>query len=104
MDINDYMASNRMANGLVKAVICNDGFRVSIQGSKYAYCSPREDNSWYYNVELGFPSESDELILEYAENIDSPTNTVYGYVPVQIVEELIEKHGGVVGVCEGKVH
>ena len=48
----------------------------------------------YESVELGFPSIEDELINEYAE--DEPyTETVYGYVPIEIVEELINKHGGI---------
>ena len=34
-----------------------------------------------------------ELINKYAECEDY-TQTVYGYVPIEIVEELIEKHGG----------
>ena len=48
----------------------------------------------YESVELGYPSIEDELINEYAE--DEPyTETVYGYVPIEIVEELINKHGGI---------
>jgi hypothetical protein len=34
----------------------------------------------------------DDLILEYAENKDIPTQTVYAYVPVQVIEKLLEKH------------
>ena len=56
----------------------------------------------YESVELGFPSEADELIYEYAEEGDY-TNTVYAYVPVDIVEKLIEKHGGFKGVDENNV-
>lgn len=47
----------------------------------------------YKSVELGFPSEEDELIMEYAQDEDY-TNTVYGQVPVETVEKLIDKHGG----------
>lgn len=36
----------------------------------------------------------DELINEYAEGLDY-TDTAYGYVPIEIVEKLIEKHGGI---------
>lgn len=107
-------------------IACNDGFSVSVQASEFAYCNPRytqwqNENGWqvingnyysssdiprnfetdhfipYESVELGYPSKADELIYEYAEG-DDYTNTVYGYVPVKIVEQLIEKHGGFKGV------
>lgn len=33
--------------------------------------------------------------MQYAEDEDRPTATVYGYVPVSVVEALIDKHGGI---------
>ena len=33
--------------------------------------------------------------MPYAEDRERPTDTVYGYVPVEIVERVIEKHGGI---------
>jgi hypothetical protein len=79
--------------------IMADGFTVSIQASKTHYCEPRENEVKFYSkVELGYPSAPDELILEYAEDQINPTSTIYGYVPVSIVDKLIEKHGGIVKV------
>ena len=80
-------------------LVCNDGFSVSIQASENHYCEPRENllDKDYEEVELGFPSEEDSLILDYAEDPDEPTNTVYGYVPIDVVQELINKHGGIKG-------
>ena len=34
--------------------------------------------------------------MAYCEIPETPTETVYGYVPVGIVEALIESHGGMV--------
>lgn len=94
------------------AVICEDGFSVSIQASASHYCSPRRnfdrlerkaeeiviaDYGIYSEFELGFPSGSDDLITPYAEDPRDLTGTVYGWVPVEIVKSLIEKHGGVIG-------
>jgi len=50
----------------------------------------------YEEVEVGFPSEREELIMQYAEEPDVPTQTVYGYVPVQVVTNVLAKHGGIV--------
>lgn len=74
---------------------CKDGFSVSVQASRYHYCAPRvDDRVIYEKYELGFPSEPDSLIEPYAENRDALTKTVYGYVPIEVVLNLIEKHGG----------
>ena len=75
---------------------CNDGFSISVQASAFHYCRPRLNGVQdYESVELGYPSEVDELIKEYAEDDLDYTETVYGYVPIEIVEELINKHGGI---------
>lgn len=80
--------------------VCADGFTISMQASVYTYCDPRKNSGPYREIELGFPSESDSLIQEYAEDPDRPTDTVYPYVPADVVRQLIAKHGGVV---EGEV-
>ena len=81
---------------LYEKVVCADGFTVSIQANETSYCSPRVNSADKYDaVELGFPRDSDDLILEFAEDRDRPTETVYGYVPVGVVNLLIAKHGGV---------
>lgn len=75
---------------------CNDGYSISVQASGFHYCKPRLNGIQNYeSVELGFPSTEDELINEYAENDSIYTKIVYGYVPIEIVEELINKHGGI---------
>jgi hypothetical protein len=78
-----------------KYVHCKDGFGVSIQASKTTYCEPRNDLGPYTAVELGFPSASEPLIIGYAEDKDSPTETIYGWVPVGVVKALLIKHGGI---------
>ena len=75
---------------------CNDGYSISVQASSFHYCKPRLNGIQdYESVELGFPSTEDELINEYAEDDSDYTKTVYGYVPIEIIEELINKHGGI---------
>ena len=77
------------------ALICNDGYSISVQANRGAYCKPRHDGSdVYWEFELGFPSEADDLITHRAENPDDPTETVYAYVEAEIVNQLLDKHGG----------
>ena len=80
-----------------KPITCKDGFSVSIQASSTSYCEPRVDEAFVYNsVELGFPSAEDDLIMQYAEDPYRPCDTVYGWVPIEVVNLLIAKHGGAV--------
>ena len=84
-----------------KVVVCADGFRMSVQAHDGAYCEPRLDGQRKYTlVEIGFPSAKEELLMPWAEEREKPTDTVYGYVPVDIVTNVIVKHGGIV---EGQV-
>ena len=40
---------------------------------------------------------SQVLIIAYAEARHEPTKTVYGWVPVGVVTNVIAKHGGMIG-------
>lgn len=104
--INEYLKRTRKVTILITGeeyedirprVECKDGFVISVQANKYAYCTPRINGaSEYEEVELGFPNREDKLIEDYAEDPYSLTQTVYGYVPVELVNQLVEKHGGIV--------
>ena len=102
MKIMEYMTKNEkfrdsggwMIKELTPAVVCSDGFRMSVQASEYAYCYPRENTGPHYEFEVGFPSEKEELLMEWAETPEAPTETVYGYVPADVIDEVIKKHGG----------
>ena len=83
-----------------KRVVCVDGFTMSVQADDFTYCAPQNNEGPYTAVEVGFPSEYEELIIDWAEDDSSPTETVYGYVPVHIVSLVLAKHGGMV---EGEV-
>lgn len=96
MTINKYLRTTKDNHyGMKPRLHCADGFSVSVQANRFCYCTPRVDNASHYSsVELGYPSMADELITDYAEDTNY-TNTVYGYVPVHIVDALIKKHGGI---------
>lgn len=46
-------------------------------------------------MEIGFPSDEESLINQYAEVENDWTGTVYGYVPIDTIQEVITKHGGI---------
>ena len=76
-------------------IVCNDGFSMSVQGSNALYCRPRVTQDWYDKMEIGYPSVEEIDIIEFAEDITNPTGTVYGYVPCELIEKVILKHGGI---------
>ena len=74
-----------------KIKIADTDYELSIQASENHYCSPRENMQEVYDeVEIGFPSFifSEEFINQYAEDRDTPKDTVYAYVPM---EELAQE-------------
>lgn len=77
-------------------VVCLDGFSVSVQASEHHYCTPREDDEVYTHVELGYPSEAEASLAQYAERPDHLLDTVYGWVPVGVVVDLLLSHGGMI--------
>ena len=81
--------------GIRPRIICNDGFKMSVQGGTGMYSNPREMTDFYLSMEIGFPSQKEELIMEYAEEADRPTETVYGWVDCKIIQQVIDKHKGI---------
>lgn len=67
---------------------------LSIQASSGHYCSPRDNSGPWVKYEVGFPSERITCFMPYAEDPESPTKTVYGYVPGVIINEFIARNGG----------
>lgn len=93
MTVNEYFEAN--PGPLRKYIECADGFKLSVQASFTHYCSPRINNApSYSSVEVGFPSQEDVDLMPYAEDSTKPTQTVYGFVPVEVVDAVIAKHGG----------
>lgn len=79
----------------IARIVCADGFSLSVQASHSHYCAPRNDFGPWLKVEVGYPSARAEELMPYAEDPDRPTDTVYGYVPIEIVSAVIDAHGGI---------
>ena len=67
-----------------------------MQANEYAYCSPRDNYGPYYQVELGYPSDApNDETMQHCDDPENPTDTIYPYVPVEVVDRLIAEHGGI---------
>lgn len=119
--IDDILAHGnpqRLTSTYTSRIVCADGFHLSVIAGCGAYSAPRTslpgyddlDLSWepadypgpYTAVEVGFPGERPEPWDGrggegwgwYAEEPATPTETVYGWVPGDMVRDLILLHGG----------
>jgi len=96
--INHFIKYNRQCGSLIKLfppVICNDGEFLSVQASESHHCNPMEtleksQFSDYNSVEI-YTSLEDDLLKRYAIDFEHE----YHFVPIDIVNTIIEKHGGI---------
>lgn len=96
MDIQYFLKKTHTTDAQTRPeIVCNDGFAFSAQASKHHYCYPKANQTDYDSIEIGNPSEREETIIEYAEDTTRPTATIYGWVPNHIVNEMLEKRGGI---------
>lgn len=77
-------------------VYAKDGWNVSLQINNGNYCESengyRKLGHTFKKVEFGYPSNLDEELLEFAEQ---PTNNTVGSCPIEVLEKIFEKHGGI---------
>ena len=97
----DPLMRHMMTSTRLPHIVCTDGFTMSVQVGYSLYSKPKKVAKRYSNVEIGYPSDHEPLIEEYAEcftfeelDIDF-TDTIYPYVPVKIVDKVLKKHGGI---------
>ena len=89
---------NMMTSTRLPQIVCVDGFKMSVQVGFSLYSTPKKVAKRYSAVEIGFPSEHEPLIEEFAERVEDVTDytdTFYPYVPVKIVDKVLKKHGGI---------
>ena len=99
----DPLMKHMLTSSRLPHIVCSDGFEMSVQVGYSLYCEPKKVAKRYTKVEVGYPSDHEPLIEEYAEtfyqddgeDVTDYTDTVYPYVPVKIVDKVLKKHGGI---------
>jgi hypothetical protein len=88
------------------SLICNDGFKMSVQAGSGYYCEPREETTKYKSVEIGYPNYDDILAVFQCGSIEQyeaeknyylqdPLNGILERVPIELVQKVIDKHDGI---------
>ena len=103
---NKYLRETCLQNNIGAYVvrpyaICADGYRVSIEGRSepVVRCWPHEDAAEYTHVMVFSPSCEDEELTPYHCE-PRWQGKYYDFVPVKVMDKVLEKHGGVVGTKE----
>ena len=77
-------------------IICNDGLFMSVQAGENYSCYPREnlEDFDYETVEISRHEDTDaeELLYLFISDYDK---YILSNVPVEVVDAVIEKHGGI---------
>jgi len=103
MKINEFIKKYRVVKKIIPGitsshtphVVCKDGFKMSVQAGQSLYSTPKDVVDSYEEMEVGFPSEEESLLVNYCEDETNPCGTVYSFVPVNLIDKIIEKHGGI---------
>jgi hypothetical protein len=83
----------------VPLVRCKNGFTMSVQASPSHMCSPKSNVGPWTMVEVAFPSKRVMALAPHREGHCRRTRvpltqSVYPYVPVEVVVQVIEANGG----------
>ena len=87
-NFGNYCAIPKINFDVLKNGVEIQTFELSVQASENHYCSPRENlQEVYEEVEIGFPNFnfSEGFIKKYAEDVENPQDTVYGFVPLNVL-------------------
>ena len=90
--LSDTESKNKEYFKVRPEIVCKDGFKFSVQSSERHYCTVGK------SVEIGYPSEKEDIIMGYQElhvKNNDPTKSVYTNVPYELVNQVLEKHGGI---------
>ena len=84
---------------IFKHIVCKDWFKMSVQASHLHYCKPRctcySKYSFIYDtMEVWYPSEKVEELMPYCYE-EEEWEWVYGQVPVELLNKIIDKHWGI---------
>jgi len=82
----------------IKAISCKDGVSLSVQASRKHNCFPRTNKGPYVSVEVGFPTIAPPQSWAPFCKGDfdkKPCDTVYFNVPLKMVADFVDTHGGV---------
>ena len=94
--VQDHLDTAPIPYGRVREhAFCKDGTKLSIQASEGHYCWPRNNFGPYSEVEVWCIVSPNGKTVRVPSMGDDHSNP-YGYVPIEVVNKYIHRHGGLV--------
>lgn len=96
---NDWLAAQKAgktgySRTVVPHITCKDGTALSVQASDAHYCSPKDDNGPWTSVEVWCIRAPSGRTVHPRSFGNGGRSDPYGWVPVEIVDKFIKRHGG----------
>ncbi len=84
-------------------IYCEDGFTVGVNAGWVYNSKPKRDKArFYFEVEVGYPSEPYRPLRLYADDKKKYPNTTFANVPLDLVVAMLNSHCGIDGVTTEK--
>ena len=76
-------------------IVCKSGLKMSVQASSTHYCDPQDDTGPYTSVEAGYPTEPVPELIPFIDGMSNDfTESVYAWVPLELVRQVVFVRGG----------
>lgn len=98
MYVEEFIKTYRKPNGITPEVVCADGFSMSVQASLGHYCAARlsKRENDFSSFSCGYPNEYVPELENYKTDRDAKwEDTDFSYVPHDIVQNILDAHGGI---------
>lgn len=91
--LQNYGRTCGICNNLLAPVICTDGAFLSVQCGYGYHCEPEESNLQLSEYE-SFEVRTGVKDVELSVYLDNNDENQFSYVPVEIIDKVVNKHGG----------
>jgi hypothetical protein len=94
---NTYLIVSPKDRGDRRRFVCGNGLSFLLRAGKYLFSKPQSETGPWESVEVAYTSRPVPELFPY-EQIPRQRNSresVYQYVPVEVVDDIIEKNGGI---------
>jgi hypothetical protein len=94
---NTYLIVSPKDRGDRRRFVCGNGLSFSLRAGKYLFSKPQSETGPWESVEVAYTSRPVPELFPYEQRPPQRNSreSVYQYVPVEVVDDIIEKNGGI---------
>jgi hypothetical protein len=94
---NTYLIVSPKDRGDRRRFVCGNGLSFLLRAGKYLFSKPQSETGPWESVEVAYTSRPVPELFPYEQTPRQRNSreSVYQYVPVEVVDDIIEKNGGI---------